>query len=106
MEPQSTPRPIAGRRPASATPRTSTPPTRLATAADAQAAVDTAYDLAAKLLAGQHAVVGTVIAATKQATSDSPRALAASPRAMRVSSSVGAVMVWSCERGRQAGAAE
>lgn len=37
-------------------------------AADIDAAVDTAYDLAATLLAGQHAAATSVVAASKQAT--------------------------------------
>ncbi len=37
-------------------------------AAETQAAVDTAYDLASKLLAEQHALATTFVAATKQAT--------------------------------------
>jgi hypothetical protein len=40
----------------------------LPTAADAQAAVDTGYDLAAKLLAGQHALATTVVDSAKQVT--------------------------------------
>jgi len=37
-------------------------------AAETQAAIDTAYDLASKLLAEQHALATTFVAATKQAT--------------------------------------
>ena len=37
-------------------------------AAETQAAIDTAYDLAGKLLAEQHALATTVVTATKQAT--------------------------------------
>ena len=37
-------------------------------AAETQAAIDTAYDLAGKLLAEQHALATTVVTASKQAT--------------------------------------
>jgi hypothetical protein len=40
----------------------------LPSAADAQAAVETVYDLAGKLLAGQHAYATSLVAASKQAT--------------------------------------
>jgi hypothetical protein len=40
----------------------------LPSAADAQAVVDTAYDLAGKLLAGQRAYATTIVTASKQAT--------------------------------------
>jgi hypothetical protein len=36
--------------------------------AETEAAIDTAYDLAGKLLAEQHALASTVVAASKQAT--------------------------------------
>jgi len=55
----------------------------LPSAAEAQAAVDTAYDLAAKLLAGQHAAATTAAPPSspraRRRPSGSPRARAASP---------------------------
>ena len=56
----------------------------LPTVAEAQTCVDTAYDLAAKLLACQHAAATTVVTAGKEATerfTESARAFAPFPAA-------------------------
>ena len=56
----------------------------LPTTADAHAAIETAYDLAAKLLAGQHATATTVVTASSKATerfTDSARSVAPFPAA-------------------------
>ena len=52
-------------------------------AAETQAAIDTAYDLASKLLAEQHALATTFVAATKQATDATTDASAGSPCSRR-----------------------